>query len=124
MAMPSVAEERKMPGEKKGSSGKKKGKEDKDADRWAGGVASEGNGSRRGWLAGAVGRGANVGRALACGVGRRVNWCAWLGHVQCAHRMKEKAMGKQAGAGKIERRKDGRGWAASGPVWEGKKNGD
>ena len=48
-----------------------------------------------------------------------MNWCAWLGHVQCAHRMKEKAMGKQAGAGKIERRKDGRGWAASGPTREG-----
>jgi len=34
MATPSAAEERKMPGEKKGSSGKKKGKKGEDADGW------------------------------------------------------------------------------------------
>ena len=53
------------------------------------------------------GRGADAGRALACGVGRRVGWCAWLGRVRCARRKKEKGHAVQlrasVGRGKKEK---------------------
>ena len=59
------------------------------------------------------GRGADAGRALACGAGRRVNWCAWLGRVRCACGRKEKGRGE---AGRCGENRKGRMGTAGPPV--------
>ena len=61
-------------GRRKEMRGRRKERKKKALTGRARGAVSEEIGSRRGWLAGAVGWGADAGHALACGAGHRVRW--------------------------------------------------